>query len=117
MGYRPYIYIKEKGDSSAIELYKFYGYVELDGLESIKWLSDHKKLECTDIFNYAGFGPDIEFTASEFREWFDLYQKDVVKYRKSNNLGDDDTSESIFDEHPGLREIYLDARSKIVWWG
>ena len=68
MGYRPYIYIKEKGDSSAIELYKFYGYVKLDDLESIKWLSDHKKLEDTDIFNYAGFGPGIEFTGSEFKD-------------------------------------------------
>lgn len=114
MGYRPYI--EEKGESSGIELYKFYGYVNLDDLESIKWLLDHKKLEDPDIFNYAGFGPSIEFTDSEFREWFDLYRKDVVKWRKSNNLGND-TSESIFDDHPGLKEIYLDTRSKIVWWG
>lgn len=81
MGYRPSIYIN---DVFIIEFGKFYGYVDMGNLKSIKWLKDHKKLmDENDPENYVfcgGWGPEIKFTADEFREFWDLYIQDINEY-------------------------------------
>lgn len=112
MGYRPYIYIKEEGWQSGIELSKFYGYVDHKECKSITWLLDHEKIEDSYIF-YAGEGPYIEFTAEEFREWFELYWSDMAAYREIHNM----EQYGPFDEYPELKDIYDDDRSKMVEWG
>lgn len=121
MGYRPYIYIKEEGWQSGIELTKFYGYVDLNECKSIDWLVDHNKVEDPNILNYVGLGPDIEFTAEEFREWLDLYISDIAVCRKTNNIvfyGFGGIPYPVsFDEYPELKDIYDDDRSKMVEWG
>ena len=113
MGYRPYIYIKEEGWQSGIELSKFYGYVDHKECKSITWLLDHEKVEYPDIFYYVGLGPDIEFTAEEFREWFELYLSDIAAYRETHSIEQYDP----YDEYPELKDIYDDDRSKMVEWG
>lgn len=119
MGYRPYIYIKEEGWQSGIELSKFYGYVDHKECKSIDWLLDHEKVEYPDIFYYVGLGPDIEFTAEEFREWFELYCSDIAAYRETHNIiGQDGVPYPVsFDEYPELKDIYDDNGSKMVEWG
>ena len=112
MGYRPYIYIKEEGWPSGIELSKFYGYVDHKECKSITWLLDHEKIEDPYTF-YAGEGPYIEFTAEEFREWFELYWSDMAAYRETHNM----EQYGPYDEYPELKDIYDDDRSKMVEWG
>lgn len=82
MGYRPSIYVDGE---MMIEFGKFYGYVDLDNLKSIKWLEEHGKIEYgglndpVDVF-WSGYGPAINFTADEFREFWDLYIQDINEY-------------------------------------
>jgi len=75
MGYRPTIYVNRR---PKLELGKFYGYVNMDNLKSVKWLEDHGKIELDEMF--AGYGPEIDFTADEFREFWDLYVQDINEY-------------------------------------
>lgn len=121
MGYRPYIYIKEEGWQSGIELSKFYGYVNLNECKSVDWLVDHNKVKDPNIFNYTDLGPDIEFTAEEFREWITLYLSDIATYRETHNIGYYDLDEVphpvSFDEYPELKDIYDDNGPKMVEWG
>ena len=83
MGYRPSIYVNGE---LMIEFGKFYGYVDLDNLKSIKWLDEHGKIEYSGLPNdpvdpfWSGDGPEIEFTADEFREFWDLYIQDINEY-------------------------------------
>ena len=87
MGYRPSIYIDNK---FIFEFGKFYGYVDHDDLKSIKWLNEHGKIEYDglnepgDVF-FGGYGPRIEFTADEFREFWDLYIQDINEHDFSHD--------------------------------
>lgn len=82
MGYRPSIYVDGE---LMIEFGKFYGYIDLDNLKSIKWLDEHGKIDYEglndpgDVF-LGGDGPAINFTADEFREFWDLYIQDINEY-------------------------------------
>lgn len=85
MGYRPSIYVDGE---LMIEFGKFYGYVDHHNLKSIIWLEDHGKIEPPvvpsdghgdDAF-LGGWGPEIGFTADEFREFWDLYIQDINEY-------------------------------------
>ena len=79
MGYRPSIYIN---DEFVIEFGKFYGYVDLSNLKSIKWLEEHGKIyedEYNTLCNAWG-EVEIKFTADEFREFWDLYIQDINEY-------------------------------------
>ncbi len=85
MGYRPSIYVDGE---LIIEFGKFYCYVDHNNLKSILWLEDHGKIESravpTDEPGYltflGGYGPEIKFTADEFREFWDLYIQDINEY-------------------------------------
>ena len=85
MGYRPTINCKELGSSCYLELGKFYGYVKLENLKSIKWLIDNKffneeEIEDPYMAFIGGYGPSYNFTAEEFREFIKLYEKDINEY-------------------------------------
>lgn len=92
-------------DSNGVYLDKFYGYVDHEDLKSIKWLIDHNKLKefdnDPDVFYWIQVGPDISFTAEEFREWFDLYIEDSEKDYLSDTK---------------IKAIYENDKPKIVSW-
>lgn len=113
MGYRASIIC---GDYD-IELPKFYGYVKHSDLYSIKWLIKHNKIEDSDLFYYSSVTDDIHFTADEFREFIDLYQKDINEY---NFLSANISYEKpyIINEHyKGFNDIYSNDKDKIMYWG
>lgn len=120
MGYRPTICCRE----DSWEFGKFYGYVKLDNLKSIKWLIDHNKLEEYDNDPDIAFGtcgPEIVFTANEFREFIDLYQEDINNYDYENNIsGINYTTEPNFkmsDWWSNFDEVYNNEYHKIIYWG
>lgn len=115
MGYRPSIKCKD----IEIELGKFYGYVKIEGLESIKWLIDNNKVmeEEIDMFNYLSFGPSIKFNAEEFRQFFDLYEKDINNYDFDKDFICYPKDFKFFDNYPGLEEIYQNNNDKVIYWG
>lgn len=77
MGYRPSIYVDGE---LIIEFGKFYGYVDhSDNLKSVMWLKNHDKIDDDEKF-FGGYGPEIKFTADEFREFWDLYIQDINEY-------------------------------------
>ena len=112
MGYRPTIICKDV----EIELGKFYGYSNLDGLKSIEWLKNHKPDIDVDIFNYAIYGPTISFTADEFRDFMDLYEKDINDYKFVNNLSYDKPFK-LSDWNKKYKDIYDNDLDKIIEWG
>lgn len=115
MGYRPTIVCEEK----EIELGKFYGYVELEGLESIKWLIEHNKIneDEVDMFNYLPFEPIIHFTAEEFRDFIDLYEKDINNYNRQSAIKYPVPNYKISDWYPDFLEIYDNNSPKTIEWG
>lgn len=130
MGYRPSIKIDGE---YIIEFGKFYSYVKHDNLKSIKWLEDHKKIEVPEppedqhgfIFYYSWFGPSIDFTAEEFREFWDLYIQDINEYDfdHPHNI----TYNKPFDSEitwksynfPGTfkESVYDTDKPKTIFWG
>lgn len=114
MGYRPTIICKET--NTEIELGKFYGYVKLDGLKSIEWLKNHKPEVDTDMFNFGGFGPEIKFTADEFREFMDIYEKDINEYQDYDYISYDKPFK-ISDWNKKYDDIYNNEFDKIIEWG
>lgn len=109
MGYRPTI---SAPNGFCIELGKFYGYINLDNLKSIHWLVEHNKIEADniDIFNWAPYGPEIEFTAEEFREFIDLFQEDVTAYNRRNY--------QLANIYPEFKErCYNTKEPKFIAWG
>ena len=111
MGYRASI----KCEDYDIELPKFYGYVRHEDLYSMKWLIEHNKVEDSDLF-YCEWGGDIHFTADEFREFIDLYQKDINEYDYSN-VGISYKKPYIISEHyKDFNNIYSNDKDKIMYW-
>ena len=115
MGYRPTIICGDK----KIRLGKFYGYVDLDYLKSIKWLIEHKKIEddTTLIFDYSNTEPTIEFTAEEFREFFDLYEEDIKDFRFDLSYIKYPSNYRFMEHYPELKEIYDNDEPKVIDWG
>lgn len=125
MGYRPGIYVDGE---LMVEFGKFYGYVDHDDLKSIKWLDDHGKIDAYeseyDIVFIGGLGPRIEFTADEFREFWDLYIQDINDHDFSNDGIKYDKpfdSEITWKEYsclPGtFKEMVYDTdKPKVVEW-
>ena len=112
MGYRPTIICKDV----EIELGKFYGYVKLDGLKSIEWLKNHKPdVELEFEFN-CWFGPTIEFTADEFREFMDIYEKDINDYQDYDYISYPKPYK-ISDYYKEYEDIYNNEFDKIIEWG
>ena len=117
MGYRPTIICGK----TEIMLGKFYGYIDgLMELESIKWLIKKKKVDDSGLikFDWCPEGPEITFTADEFREYIDLYEKDINNtdftkthidyYPKPYNL---------LKIYPKLKRIYKNNKPKTIEWG
>ena len=123
MGYRPSIYVD--GDLM-IEFGKFYGYVDLDNLKSIKWLDEHGKIDEDERF-FGGDGPEINFTADEFREFWDLYIQDINEYdfREYDYIiydkpYDPETTWSRYSGLPGTtfkESVYDTDDKKTIIWG
>ena len=119
MGYRPTICCLEDN----WEFGKFYGYVKLDGLKSIKWLIDHGKLDDDpEIVFLGGWGPEICFTADEFREFIDLYQEDINNYdwngeTKCGIKYDSAPNYKMSDYWPNFNEVCKNNSYKIIYWG
>ena len=117
MGYRPTICCGE----DIWEFGKFYGYVELDNLKSIKWLVDHDKLKEYDNDPEIAFTcyPEIVFTAEEFREFIDLYQADINSYdfkdAHINYATQPDFKMSDYWEN--FNDVYNNEYDKIIYWG
>ena len=124
MGYRAGIYVN---GTLINELPKFYGYIDYDllaSLPSIKWLLNSKKLEeelgyamgDLDCIFLGLHGPEIEFTAREFREFMTLYIFDFEKYGRD-----------IWCEYPKgynllyskkwLKDVYNNNADKVIEWG
>ena len=130
MGYRPSIYVDGE---LMVEFGKFYGYVDHNDLKSIKWLEDHKKIELPDIdgddhgwiFYYSNLGPEIEFTADEFREFWDLYIQDINDHDFSNDgikydkPFDSEITWKKYSCLPGTFKemIYDTEKTKVIEWG
>lgn len=124
MGYRPSIYIN---DVFIIEFGKFYGYVDMCNLKSVKWLDEHGKIEYDglndpgDVF-CGGWGPEIRFTADEFREFWDLYIQDIIDYDKPYDPEETWAFYSSF-MIPGssgktFKEVVYDTdEEKVIIWG
>lgn len=115
MGYRMHIICQ---GYNIIELGKFYGYVDLKPLKSIKYLL-HKGYiidDDPDIFNYSIYGPEIKLSATEFREFMDLYQDDLNHYG-SNHCIMYTAPYSIGDYYAGFEDIYKNDFEKILEWG
>lgn len=118
MGYRPTICCHEDN----WEFGKFYGYVNLDNLKSIKWLIEHGKLEEYDddpkLAFTAGF-PEIVFTAEEFREFIDLYQEDINGYDFSKCRIKYATQPyfKMSDYWSSFDEVYNNKYHKVIYWG
>lgn len=115
MGYRPYI--RYFGEEYGIELGKFYGYVNLEDLPSIKYLKDHYLIpadENPNITFMVQFGPEIIFPPDQFREWFDLYCEDARGYTDQHMSIPEDWNPLENDE---LYAMYNDERVKVVEWG
>lgn len=118
MGYRPTICCRE----DTCEFGKFYGYVKLDNLKSIKWLVDHDKLKEYDNdpeIAFTCWDVEIVFTAEEFREFIDLYQDDInsydfkdsgIKYATQPNF-------KMSNCWPSFEEVYNSEYHKIIYWG
>ena len=114
MVYRPTI---SAPNGFCIELGKFYGYIDLDNLKSIHWLVEHNKIEADsiDIFNWSGYGPEIEFTAEEFREFIDLFQEDVNTH--TNSYLNYPPNYQIQDMFPEFKKrCYNTKESKTIFW-
>lgn len=116
MGYRPTIICKDT--NTEIELGKFYGYIKLDNLKSIEWLKNHKCFTDTDIdlFNLGCYGIAIEFTADEFREFMDLYEKDINDYQDYDYISYPKPYK-ISDHYKEYEDIYNNEFDKIIEWG
>lgn len=119
MGYRPTICCREDN----WEFGKFYGYVKLDNLKSIKWLVDHDKLKEYDNDPEIAFTccyPEIVFTAEEFREFIDLYQADINSYdfKKDARINyETQPNFKMSDYWPTFDEVYNNESHKIIYWG
>lgn len=123
MGYRPSIYEIVDGETGAsvgrfiVELGKFYGYVKLDNLSSIKWLIDHGKIDLDEYeyFSYS-MGPQLCFTADEFREWLSLYEEDINNFEEDSYIKYDKPFR-ILDHWPELKDTLESNNDKMVEWG
>lgn len=126
MGYRPTISCLELG---YCELGKFYGYVNLKNLKSVKWLIDNDKLAYPEDpnFDFLGdFGPEIIFSAEEFREFITLYEKDIneykfsftdyIRYEKPYSIADDWNSRCA-KIGCDFYTMYNSPYNKIIEWG
>ena len=112
MGYRPSIICKDV----EIELGKFYGYVKLDDLKSIEWLKNHKSEIDTDYFDFGYlYSPTISFTADEFREFMDIYEKDINDYQDYDYISYPKPYK-ISDYYKEYRDIYDNDLDKIIKW-
>lgn len=125
MGYRPSIYEIVDGETGAsvgrfvTELGKFYGYVKLDDLSSIKWLIDHGKIDDgdQDLFGY-GCGPQLHFTADEFREWLNIYEEDINNFNfEEDSYIKYDKPFRILDHWPELKDTLESNNDKFVELG
>lgn len=120
MGYRPTI--RYMGSTTGIELGKFYGYLDKEKyktLPSVQYLFDHYKIfnreDPSAEFMFGG-EPTIIFTADEFREWFDLYVKDINETDMLEPYYYE-TEYDPFEEFPELSDMYDNDYPKIVEWG
>ena len=116
MGYRPTIICENERH----EFGKFYGYIGItEELKSIKWLQENNKIDEPEIYCWSGFGPQISFSAEEFREFIDLYEQDINNYDFSNinNYITYPKPYKLSDSWNKFKEIYDNDKPKIIEWG
>lgn len=113
MGYRMYI---ECRGYTEFEFPKFYGYVKLDGLKSIKYLLDKKLIKDPEEFNTLNFGPSFAVTAEEFREFMDLYQEDIQNYDFSSYCISYDKPFLLSDYWKYFKVVYDNDYPKHIEW-
>lgn len=118
MGYRPAIIC----GNESYEFGKFYGYIgKTEELKSIKWLKENNKIDDATTLFWAGFcfGPQISFSAEEFREFIDLYEQDINNYDFSNinNFITYPKPYKLSDSWDKFKEIYNNDKPKIIEWG
>ena len=112
MGYRPTIICGELRH----EFGKFYGYVNLSNLLSIEFLKNNHKINDEEIFNYSLY-TEIEFTADEFREFIDLYEKDINNYDFSyHHINYGNEPFILAEKWDKFTEIYNNNESKKIEW-
>lgn len=124
MGYRADIYIN---GTIVNELPKFYGYLDdglLASLPSINWLLNNGKLE-EEFKNALGdldcifrgpHGPEIKFTAKEFREFMNLYISDFEKYGREIWCKYPKGYNLLYSKKQ-LKDTYNNNADKVIEWG
>lgn len=119
MGYRASVYVNKKFIS---ELPKFYGYGinagRYEELPSIKWLVNHEKIDAEEIdITWLGpWGPRIEFTAREFREFMTLYISNFEKYGR-NIWCRYPKGYNLLYSNKWLKDVYNNNADKVMDWG
>ena len=120
MGYR----LEVKCNGMEVYTGKFYGYVELDNLKSIKWLLDNKREDIvTDddpipiyMFDVCDYGPEITLTSEEFKVWLRLYNDDINEYNFTGHYISYPENYDITEQYEELKEILKMPYDKVLFW-